>query len=198
MKTIGLGKMLLPTALMSINPFPLAQKKVGAGKSSHFVDFPPPFPLCLGATVHAGEVRMYIDQEVCKKCVDCIPVCPVGAIRIAGKKVVIEYETCVECGVCRRLNICPQGAIKQVDPLPYPRILRAAFSDPMHRHESTDVLGRGTEEMKTNDVKNDFTPEVIGFSVELGRPGVALIYATWKRSPRRLWPWAAILLPITP
>jgi len=114
---------------------------------------------------------MYIDPELCKKCVDCIPVCPVGAIRIADKKVVIEYEACVECGVCRRLNICAQGAIKQVDPIPYPRILRAAFSDPLHRHESTDVLGRGTEEMKTNDVKNEFTSEIIGFSVELGRPG---------------------------
>jgi hypothetical protein len=29
MKAIGLGKMLLPTALMNINPFPLARKKVG-------------------------------------------------------------------------------------------------------------------------------------------------------------------------
>jgi NAD-dependent dihydropyrimidine dehydrogenase PreA subunit len=115
---------------------------------------------------------MYIDQELCKRCVDCVPVCPVGAIRIVAKKVVIEYETCVECGVCRRLKVCPNEAIKQVDKIPYPRILRAAFSDPMHRHESTDVLGRGTEEMKTNDVKNEFTAEVIGFSVELGRPGV--------------------------
>ena len=115
---------------------------------------------------------MYIDQELCKKCVDCVPVCPVGAIKISDKKITIDYEMCVECGVCRRLNICANGAIKQVDPIPYPRILRAAFSDPMHRHESTDVLGRGTEEMKTNDVKNEFTAEVIGFSVELGRPGV--------------------------
>ncbi|HSR13910.1 MAG TPA: 4Fe-4S binding protein [Thermodesulfobacteriota bacterium] len=115
---------------------------------------------------------MYIDQELCRKCADCLPVCPVGAIKIAEKKVSIDYDGCVECGVCRRLAICGEGAIKQVDPIPYPRILRAAFSDPMHRHESTDVLGRGTEEMKTNDVKNEFTPEVIGFSVELGRPGV--------------------------
>ena len=115
---------------------------------------------------------MYIDQELCKKCVDCVPVCPVGAIKISDKKITIDYEMCVECGVCRRLNICANGAIKRVDPIPYPRILRAAFSDPMHRHESTDVLGRGTEEMKTNDVKNEFTAEVIGFSVELGRPGV--------------------------
>lgn len=127
---------------------------------------------------------MYIDQDVCERCMDCIPVCPVGAIRVEEKieaggfsfRVVIDYETCVECGVCRRLAKCPQGAIKQVDEIPYPRILRAAFSDPTFRHESTAVLGRGTEEMKTNDVKNEFTLGNVGFSVEVGRPGVAAYF----------------------
>jgi NAD-dependent dihydropyrimidine dehydrogenase PreA subunit len=116
---------------------------------------------------------MYIDQDLCKRCVDCLPICPVGAFVVRDKRVVIDYDTCVECSVCLRSGVCPEGAIKQVDEIPYPRILRAAFSDPMHRHESTDVLGRGTEEMKTNDVKNEFTEQIIGFSVELGRPGVA-------------------------
>jgi Pyruvate/2-oxoacid:ferredoxin oxidoreductase delta subunit len=127
---------------------------------------------------------MYIDQDVCERCMDCIPVCPVGAIGIAETRlvngftfqVVIDYETCAECGVCRRLNKCPQGAIKQVEEITYPRILRAAFSDPTFRHASTAVLGRGTEEMKTNDVKNEFTRDNIGFSVEVGRPGVAAYF----------------------
>ena len=127
---------------------------------------------------------MYIDQDVCERCMDCIPVCPVGAIGIAETKlvngftfqVVIDYETCAECGVCRRLKKCPQEAIKQVEEIPYPRILRAAFSDPTFRHASTAVLGRGTEEMKTNDVKNEFTRDNIGFSVEVGRPGVAAYF----------------------
>ncbi len=113
---------------------------------------------------------MYIDKELCKSCHKCIPVCPVGAIQAVDKEVHIDYEMCVECAVCLRLGICPEGAIKQVDEIPYPRILRAAFSDPMHRHESTEVLGRGTEEMKTNDVKNEFRRGEIGFSIELGRP----------------------------
>lgn len=124
---------------------------------------------------------MFIDQDVCEKCLGCIPVCPVGAIQIAETKfvhhftfqVVIDYETCVECNVCRRLDICPQGAIKQVDAIPYPRILRSVFSDPTVKHESTAISGRGTEEMKTNDVKNEFTQDIVGFSVEVGRPGVA-------------------------
>ncbi|MBN1818645.1 MAG: 4Fe-4S binding protein [Sedimentisphaerales bacterium] len=127
---------------------------------------------------------MYIDQDACERCMDCIPVCPVGAIGITETKlihhfsfqVVIDYETCVECGVCRRLRKCPQGAIKQVEEIPYPRILRAAFSDPTFRHASTAVLGRGTEEMKTNDVKNEFTRDNVGFSVEVGRPGVGAYF----------------------
>jgi NAD-dependent dihydropyrimidine dehydrogenase PreA subunit len=116
---------------------------------------------------------MYIDKELCKNCTKCLPVCPVGAITLADKVVSIDYESCVECSVCRRLGICPEGAIKQVEEIPYPRILRAAFSDPMHRHESTEILGRGTEEMKTNDVKNEFVKGTTGFSIELGRPGIA-------------------------
>jgi hypothetical protein len=91
---------------------------------------------------------------------------------VKDKQVVIDYETCVECGVCRRLNICPEGAIKQVEAIPYPRIVRAVFSDPTTRHESTGISGRGTEEMKTNDITNNFIEGKIGFSIELGRPGV--------------------------
>ncbi len=115
---------------------------------------------------------MYIDKDLCQKCMNCRPVCPVGAIGVENKQVAINYEACVECGVCRRIEICSEGAIKQVDEIPYPRIIRAAFSDPTHRHASTEVLGRGTEEMKTNDVRNEFTTECIGCSIELGRPGV--------------------------
>ena len=115
---------------------------------------------------------MYIEKELCQKCLDCRPVCPMGAIMVIDKEVLIDYETCVECGVCRRMNICPEGAIKQVETIPYPRIVRAVFSDPTIRHESTGISGRGTEEMKTNDITNNFVGGEIGFSIELGRPGV--------------------------
>ena len=115
---------------------------------------------------------MYIDEELCEKCLDCRPVCPVGAIMLRNKTVVIDYEMCVECGVCLRFEICPEVAIKQVDEIPYPRIIRAVFSDPTQTHESTGEAGRGTEEMKTNDVTNLYKRGKVGFSIELGRPGV--------------------------
>ena len=115
---------------------------------------------------------MYIDSELCQKCMDCRPVCPMAAIMVKDREVVIDDEECVECGVCRRLRICPEEAIKQVEEIPYPRIIRALFSDPTVTHASTGVAGRGTEEMKTNDVTNNFTRGQVGISIELGRPGV--------------------------
>ena len=115
---------------------------------------------------------MYIDKELCEKCLDCLPVCPMAAILVKNREVVIDYEECVECGVCRRLRLCPENAIQQVEEIPYPRIIRAAFSDPTVTHEATGVAGRGTEEMKTNDITDNFKRGEIGFSIELGRPGV--------------------------
>ncbi len=115
---------------------------------------------------------MFIDSTLCERCMDCRPLCPVGAIRARKKEVVIVQDECVECGTCFRYNICPNSAIKQLDEIPYPRIVRAHFSDPAMTHESIDVCGRGTEEMKTNDVTHSYTEDQIGFSVELGRPGV--------------------------
>jgi len=115
---------------------------------------------------------MYIDKILCKNCLDCLPVCPMGAIKLENKEVFIDYEECVECGVCTRMNICEQTAIKQVEEIPYPRVLRAVFSDPVQTHKSTGVQGRGTEEMKTNDVTNLFKPGNVGFSIEIGRPSL--------------------------
>jgi len=67
---------------------------------------------------------------------------------------------------------CPVDALKQPDLKP-PRLLRKLFSDPLARFEETDVPGRGTEEMKTNDVTNNFDYGEVGWGIELGRPGVA-------------------------
>jgi hypothetical protein len=47
------------------------------------------------------------------------------------------------------------------------------FSDPVTVHPETGIPGRGTEEMKTNDVTHRFKSGEVGIEVEAGRPGVA-------------------------
>ena len=53
-------------------------------------------------------------------------------------------------------------------------MVRRAFSDPSVPHESTGVEGRGTEEVKTNDVTGRVKVGDAGFTIEFGRPGIGV------------------------
>jgi hypothetical protein len=70
-------------------------------------------------------------------------------------------------------DVCPTAAIEPQD-LAWPRIVRRAFSDPLVPHESTGIHGRGTEEVKTNDVTNRVSEGEAGFTIEFGRPTVSV------------------------
>ena len=114
---------------------------------------------------------MEIKTDICNGCGQCIVVCPVQAIKIVEKKAVIDEELCVECSVCYRNANCPVNAIK-MKRLKWPREVRIPFSNVITTHKVTGVPGRGTEEMKTNDVTNRYRFDEFGVSIELGRPGI--------------------------
>jgi len=145
---------------------------------------------------------MQISQYRCVACGNCVSVCPMGAIYIdpAINRAVVNQDECVECFACyrgmskehlfppmvraiRRVakafrfrfdpepDICPTDAITPQE-LAWPRIVRRAFSDPQVPHESTGIHGRGTAEVKTNDVTNRVKVGEAGFVIEFGRPGV--------------------------
>ena len=119
---------------------------------------------------------MLIDKEKCIGCEKCHPYCPVGAIATieweGGMISAIDQEACVECGTCNeRSRICPVEAIYMPE-LKWPRVIREYFSNPNASHPSTTTQGRGTEEMKTNDVTGRYTPGVAGVGLEMGRPGI--------------------------
>src|SRR6059036_1741721 len=147
---------------------------------------------------------MQIDQQKCVACGNCVAICPMGAISIDSLKnrAFVNGDECVECYTCfrgmsmeklnpvfvrgvRRLlkifrlrfdpepDVCPTSAIAP-DELAWPRIVRRAFSDPVVPHESTGVHGRGTEEVKTNDVTNRVGLGDAGFTVEFGRPTIGV------------------------
>jgi len=127
-----------------------------------------------------------------------------GAIYIDPqiKRATIDRDECVECYSCfhgmsqEHLNptmvrtlrkvfqmmrlrfdpepdVCPTAAFEP-DELAWPRVVRRAFSDPRVPHESTGVQGRGTEEVKTNDVSGRVKRGEVGFTIEFGRPGVGV------------------------
>lgn len=112
---------------------------------------------------------MFIDEDKCIGCGMCIPYCPAGAIHIANRKALIDYDLCVECGNCKFAGVCKKDAIHQ-QTMDMPREIRAIFSNPRRRSPNTGIPGRGTQEMKTNDVTNRYPKGLIGFSVEMGRP----------------------------
>jgi ferredoxin len=150
---------------------------------------------------------MKINPDKCVACGNCTYVCPMGAIYIdpAIKRATINDDECVECYACfnglsqehmnptlvrgmRRLfqfmrlrfdpepDVCPTAAFEP-DELVWPRVVRRAFSDPRVPHESTGVEGRGTEEVKTNDISGRVKTGEVGFTIEFGRPGVGV----WMR-----------------
>ncbi len=147
---------------------------------------------------------MRIDPNKCVACGNCTYICPMGAIYIdpAIERATVNRDECVECYACynglsqEHLNptlvrtirkifklmrvrfdpepdVCPTAAFAPED-LTWPRVVRRAFSDPRVPHESTGVEGRGTEEVKTNDVSGRVKVGEVGFTVELGRPGVGV------------------------
>jgi ferredoxin len=142
---------------------------------------------------------MQINPKKCVACGNCTYVCPMGAIYIdpVQKRATIDREECVECYACynglsqehlpptivrtvRKVfaalrirfepepDVCPTAAFEP-DELSWPRVVRRAFSDPRVPHESTGVEGRGTEEVKTNDVTGRVGLNEVGFTIELGR-----------------------------
>ncbi len=127
-----------------------------------------------------------------------------GAIYVDTEiqRATINQDECVECGTCfrgmsqERLNptmvrtvrklarlfrfrfepepdVCPTAAFV-MNELEMPRLIRQIFSDPVVEHKSTGIKGRGTEEVKTNDVNPRVTEGEVGYTIEFGRPGVGV------------------------
>ena len=159
---------------------------------------------------------MIINQKKCVACGNCVPVCPMGAIYVdPGKnRAQINDDACVECGTCYRgmstenLNpvlvrtirrianwlkfrfepepdVCPTSAF-EMNELEMPRLIRQIFSDPVVEHTSTGIKGRGTEEVKTNDVNPRVGTGEVGYTIEFGRPGVGVRFSDIQQMTRIL------------
>ena len=113
---------------------------------------------------------MRILFDFCTGCGSCVPYCPSQAISLTGATADVDLALCTECGTCRRVNVCPVEAIAESDVWGKPREIRAFFSDPVAVHPNTSIPGRGTEEVKTNDVTGRVRRGEVGIAIEVGRP----------------------------
>ncbi len=114
---------------------------------------------------------MKIDPELCTSCGTCVIYCPVKAISLKDTAE-IDRDRCCDCGDCFRTANCPANAIIQ-NQEPWPRAIRQSLSNVMVANPETLIPGRGTEEMKTNDIRGLFNKGVCGLAAEMGRPGVS-------------------------
>lgn len=114
---------------------------------------------------------MKINAELCIGCGNCVVYCPVKAISEDSENgvFVMDLDGCVECGSCLRQAKCPVDAIYQQE-LTWPRSVRSIMSDPLTITAESGIAGRGTEEMKTNDVTGRFRRGYVGVGIEMGRP----------------------------
>lgn len=137
---------------------------------------------------------MRIDPQKCIGCGKCKSYCTMwgGVMRFARDRKnparvvsVIDEDECVECSVCLRSGCCPTEALYQ-PPLVWPRIVRKNFSDPLKIHPETRIPGRGTEEMKTNEVTGRYRWGMYGMAFELGRPGVGARFYDVEKVARAL------------
>jgi len=148
---------------------------------------------------------MEIDKKKCVGCGNCHAVCTMGVIYLdEDGKSVVNQDECVECFTCYRVlrnegyrpwfvrairkilsffrlgylaevDVCPTGALTPPE-LEWPRSIRAVFSDPTTVHPGTGIPGRGTDEIKTNDVTGRLRHGEVGLVVEMGRPGIGAYF----------------------
>lgn len=115
-----------------------------------------------------------INQDKCVGCKICMTYCTVDAIHFNGKKCSIDQDECTECYVCLRQKVCPKGAIEASELDNYYKQFQHVMSDPVENHGVTGVTGRGTEEVKTNDVSGRVKKGEVGICIDMGRPGIGL------------------------
>jgi len=170
---------------------------------------------------------MEIDKKKCVGCGNCHAICTMGAIYLdEDGKSVVNQEECVECATCYRflrneeympwfvravrkvlstfrlgylaeVDVCPTGALTPPE-LTWPRTLRATFSDPTVIHPGTGISGRGTEEIKSNDVTGRIRKGEAGLVVEVGRPGIGAYFRDIEKVAMALAPLRPCFEPQNP
>jgi hypothetical protein len=117
--------------------------------------------------------RATIDRDECVECYSCFNGLSQEHLNPTLVRSIRKVLSALRVRFDPEPDVCPTAAFEP-DELVWPRVVRRAFSDPSVPHESTGVEGRGTEEVKTNDVTGRVKVGEVGFTIEFGRPGIGV------------------------
>jgi len=119
--------------------------------------------------------KSVVNQEECVECYTCYRVCRNGGYSPWFVRVIRKILSFLRLGYFGEVDVCPTGALTPSE-LEWPRSVRAFFSDPTTVHPGTGVPGRGTDEIKTNDVTGRLGKGEVGLVIEMGRPGIGTFF----------------------
>jgi NAD-dependent dihydropyrimidine dehydrogenase PreA subunit len=87
---------------------------------------------------------IFVDEEKCTLCGDCIEACLSQALSLVDGKLIVDRDLCTECGAC--LRACLFGAIYEVQPRPVVTVIpsAAAVPQPETPAAAAPVERRGT------------------------------------------------------
>jgi ferredoxin len=119
--------------------------------------------------------KSVVNQDECVECLTCYRVCRNEGYRPWFVRAIRKILALFRLGYLAEVDVCPTGALIPRE-LEWPRSVRAVFSDPTTIHPGTGVPGRGTDEIKTNDVTGRLCKGEAGVVVEMGRPGTGAYF----------------------
>jgi ferredoxin len=119
--------------------------------------------------------KSVVNQDECVECFTCYRVCRNEGYSPWFVRAIRTVFSLFRLGYLAEVDVCPTGALTPPQ-LDWPRSIRGVFSDPTTTHPGTGVMGRGTDEIKTNDVTGRLRQGDAGLVVEMGRPGTGAYF----------------------
>jgi hypothetical protein len=136
-------------------------------------------------SIDSVEGRAFVNSDECVECYTCYRGMSMEKLNPTVVRTIRRVLKLFRLRFDPEPDVCPTSAITP-DELSWPRVVRRAFSDPIVTHESTGVHGRGTEEVKTNDVTNRVGLGEAGYVVEFGRPTVGVRFRDIEKTTQAL------------
>jgi ferredoxin len=166
-------------------------------------------PWCTMGVISIGpDHKADVNTDECVECNNCYRCLPSGGLNPTFVRSLRRLLGVFHLTYDAPIDVCPTGALSPPD-LKWPRFVRRAFSDPEAPRTSAQFDsnpgapfaafgGRGTGEIKGNDVTGRLKRGDVGFVIELGRPGLGARLRDFEKVTRALAPLGVIFEPQNP